>query len=288
MDLRLIAEKLWNASNVWMEFRNQSLNRSSLYKKEKTLVSKTKDTKGKDSYAFMRLPVRGDPVIHLSKERQSGWQSLGISSVIRQCEVRKDPTSGQDLYVIGLEGYEPLPAVNLDSIIWEVVDSKIRREISERKKMRFPAYYPFVERRKLRSPITPAQRYLSLATRTIIQALLNELGAKWREWGIDPEISDHGAEARDIRSILEDAATKADGTPTEVNQLIDARRGQGRFRARLDDLWDNKCAVLGLATRALLRASHIKAWEVSSNKERLDARTAYCYPLTWTCSSIRF
>jgi hypothetical protein len=269
MDLKLVADNLWKASNVWMEFRNQNLNRSSLYKAGKTLVSKTKDTKERDSYAFMRLPVPGDPVIHLSKERRSGWQILGVSSVIRKFEERKDPQNGQDLYVIALKSYGLIPPVSLESIIWEA-EAKIGQELKERRNLPFPAYYPFVEKRKFRSPIAPAERYLSLATRTIIQALLLELGGEWKEWGIDPEFTEHDAKDLDIRNILEAASTKRNGTPTEVNQLIDARRGQGKFRSHLDKLWGNKCAVLGLATRELLKASHIKPWVTSSDSERLN------------------
>ncbi len=57
---------------------------------------------------------------------------------------------------------------------------------------------------------------------------------------------------------------------TERRQMIDARRGQGKFREALDGLWDGKCAVLEVSTRELLRASHIKPWQECDRKERLD------------------
>ena len=51
--------------------------------------------------------------------------------------------------------------------------------------------------------------------------------------------------------------------------MTDARRGQGLFRKRLDEHWIT-CAVTGCTPRALLRASHIQPWKVSSNADRLN------------------
>ena len=62
---------------------------------------------------------------------------------------------------------------------------------------------------------------------------------------------------------------KGDG-PTEKRRLIDARLGQGGFRTALQKTWRGRCAVTGCSTASLLRASHIKPWRNSSNKERLD------------------
>jgi len=57
---------------------------------------------------------------------------------------------------------------------------------------------------------------------------------------------------------------------TEKEQLIQARRGQGKFRAELDSYWGGKCAVTEVGMRELLRASHIKPWKLSNDKERLN------------------
>ena len=57
---------------------------------------------------------------------------------------------------------------------------------------------------------------------------------------------------------------------TTKKQLIDARIGQGAYRRDLEDLWDGKCAVLGVINRRVLRASHVKPWKFSNNQERLD------------------
>ena len=57
---------------------------------------------------------------------------------------------------------------------------------------------------------------------------------------------------------------------TTKKQLIDARIGQGGYRQRLEELWDYKCAVLGITNKRVLRASHVKPWRHSTDKERLD------------------
>ena len=57
---------------------------------------------------------------------------------------------------------------------------------------------------------------------------------------------------------------------TTRRQLVLARIGQGEYRERLLALWDNACAVTGLAAPAFLRASHAKPWRLSTDAERLD------------------
>ena len=57
---------------------------------------------------------------------------------------------------------------------------------------------------------------------------------------------------------------------TEAIVLAKARIGQGRFRADLLNFWQGQCALTGVAAPELLRASHIKAWRDSNNRERLD------------------
>jgi hypothetical protein len=57
---------------------------------------------------------------------------------------------------------------------------------------------------------------------------------------------------------------------TTKKTLIDARLGQGAFRARVLQTWDNCCSVTGSALLHVIRASHIKPWHKSSNQERLD------------------
>lgn len=56
---------------------------------------------------------------------------------------------------------------------------------------------------------------------------------------------------------------------TEREALSKARLGQGKFRRELLSLWDG-CAVTGVRVPEILRASHIKPWRHSGNRERLD------------------
>jgi hypothetical protein len=67
------------------------------------------------------------------------------------------------------------------------------------------------------------------------------------------------------------AAIENDPTlgPTEKRRLSKTRIGQGEFRDRLLSYW-KACCVTGCSNHSLLRASHIKPWCSSSNKERLD------------------
>ncbi len=56
---------------------------------------------------------------------------------------------------------------------------------------------------------------------------------------------------------------------TERQAIVAARRGQGKFRQELLDYWHG-CAVTGCSRVGMLRASHLKPWRSSDNRERLD------------------
>lgn len=60
----------------------------------------------------------------------------------------------------------------------------------------------------------------------------------------------------------------ADSPPTEKDQLIRARRGQGLFRSHVL-LVESACRVTGVSDSKHLLASHIKPWKVSNDRERL-------------------
>jgi len=53
-------------------------------------------------------------------------------------------------------------------------------------------------------------------------------------------------------------------------QLIQARVGQGQFRSGVLAMWGNQCAVSGVESTEIIRASHVKPWRHSTNEERLD------------------
>lgn len=77
------------------------------------------------------------------------------------------------------------------------------------------------------------------------------------------------------RQVAEDnAKVLADPrlTPTQRKALIDARMGQGKFRAALMREFGKSCAVSGLDVPQALRASHIVSWRKSTDLERLDPK----------------
>lgn len=72
-------------------------------------------------------------------------------------------------------------------------------------------------------------------------------------------------ETTDISAILASARDE-----TTKKRLVEARLGQGEFREELLGTWDEKCVLTGCSFKPLLRASHIKPWRESNDKERLD------------------
>ena len=62
-----------------------------------------------------------------------------------------------------------------------------------------------------------------------------------------------------------------DKEDTETEALKKERRGQDKYRKRLEQLWDSRCAVTGVGIPEVLRASHAKPWkDCKTGRERLD------------------
>jgi len=78
-----------------------------------------------------------------------------------------------------------------------------------------------------------------------------------------PELPDEDEEQK--QEILNDP----DITTTEKQQLIQSRKGQGKFRRRLERV-EVRCRVTKIEDKKHLIASHIKPWSKSNNDERLD------------------
>jgi putative restriction endonuclease len=78
---------------------------------------------------------------------------------------------------------------------------------------------------------------------------------------------------QDVDVILDEAEEsriKESAIPeTEKSQLIKARRGQGIFRFRVEQI-ETACRLTGVKDKRFLVASHIKPWRVSENQEKLD------------------
>jgi putative restriction endonuclease len=62
---------------------------------------------------------------------------------------------------------------------------------------------------------------------------------------------------------------RTDLTPAVKRDLLKARRGQGVYRANLEEV-ESACRLTGLLDRRHLRAIHIKPWRNSSDAEKLD------------------
>jgi hypothetical protein len=90
---------------------------------------------------------------------------------------------------------------------------------------------------------------------------------------VDSELT---ALAEDITAIKNDCSLDK----TTCEQLIQARRGQGRFRFKLIKKWGRRCSVSGISTLEALRASHIKPWRQSTNDERLDPENGFLLTAT--------
>lgn len=105
--------------------------------------------------------------------------------------------------------------------------------------------------------------------RTISHEIDNENG------GIQATIDSLDSDTYDLELLEDIAAIEEDDveSPTEKQELRDARRGQGKFRKNTTAIWggDEKCAVTGLQIPALLNASHIKPWrDCDSKREKLS------------------
>ena len=74
------------------------------------------------------------------------------------------------------------------------------------------------------------------------------------------------AEKRDVEELV---STNPEAAPTEIDQLVKARRGQGVFKQRVQQI-EPCCRLTGTSSAVHLRASHIKPWKKSTNAERLD------------------
>lgn len=57
---------------------------------------------------------------------------------------------------------------------------------------------------------------------------------------------------------------------TDVLTQANARRGQGQFRENLMQVWNRACAVSGIDCPELLIASHIKPWNKSTPRQKID------------------
>ncbi|MEH0874746.1 HNH endonuclease [Pectobacterium cacticida] len=99
-----------------------------------------------------------------------------------------------------------------------------------------------------------------------IATLLDKYSVRIEElWSKNEINKDHEEINEDINEIETDLTI----SETTKKQLINARLGQGDFRGGVLNKYP-KCPITGVSMPELLRASHIKPWRQSDNKERLD------------------
>jgi hypothetical protein len=72
-----------------------------------------------------------------------------------------------------------------------------------------------------------------------------------------------------FKEVREHAAEYKTLDKTEQEQIMISRLGQENFRRNVIRLWGS-CSVTGLHNVTLLRASHVKPWKDSDNRERLN------------------
>lgn len=116
-----------------------------------------------------------------------------------------------------------------------------------------------------------------------------------RVWGTNPRLAVHpivnnGIALLDLIQAYSEQAdidvvrVRLSGGPTQVDALVQARRGQGQYRKDVLKLWEGRCAVTGCGVAAVLRASHALPWCLSTDQQRLDANNGL--PLTATLDAL--
>jgi hypothetical protein len=105
--------------------------------------------------------------------------------------------------------------------------------------------------------------YLAKVPELMGSALLDLLGNQDLRMPV-VQLSELTFNAEEQQIVADDALTE-----TEKTTLVLSRRGQGKFRARVQTV-EKSCRVTGVTSKELLIASHIKPWADSDNVERLN------------------
>jgi len=106
--------------------------------------------------------------------------------------------------------------------------------------------------------------YLTTVTSELAFQLASLLNVDLKN--IRDELYNEEARADEAEALIKEDSELSD---TTKKALINARRGQGKFKRNVTEI-NNKCFFTGLSDIDFLRASHIKPWAESDNKERLD------------------
>ena len=125
--------------------------------------------------------------------------------------------------------------------------------------------------------LTGNEKFLTMFTRhteidpVLAQRLLDLVQPRDRTSPWRAMVADLSDEANDAVAddLVQLGAMRVSATTRKA--LIEARLGQGKFRAGVLANWHDACAVTGCSIAVALRASHIKPWRTSSNDERLNS-----------------
>lgn len=108
--------------------------------------------------------------------------------------------------------------------------------------------------------------YLASVPDDLADALVQLIGQEAKNF---IQSADEQATDTDFDKEIKAIEVRSDIGATHKKQLINARRGQGRFRNNVR-LHERACRVTNVSNIKHLRASHIKPWRVSSDAEKLD------------------
>ena len=107
--------------------------------------------------------------------------------------------------------------------------------------------------------------YLASISEQFAEILLSQAGldlSNFNQTSFEENLIEEDEEQKSVEG-------RTDIGPTQKEQLVRSRRGQGIFKANVR-LNETKCRVTGLSDPYLLIASHIKPWSKCSDKEKLD------------------
>ncbi len=125
----------------------------------------------------------------------------------------------------------------------------------------------------LKGLLDVAQGILSDVVSGKIAISAQELADSLPKVGLQPESFNPDQDEAPLTDELQAELSESELTlaATEAPRVVRERIGQQRYRKGLEQLWQGRCAVTGISTACLLRASHAKPWaECVSGAERLS------------------
>lgn len=211
------------------------------------------------SYDNLRLVVPGDVVFSYADAliRQLGVVSRPATFCPKPAEFGQAGANwGQDGWMVPVD--------------WHRVPQPLRpKEFVDELRPHLPERY---------SPLNPAtgDGYQHVYLAAVPDRLAGVLLARLDAWGADVVRLARGAgdddgAVRGVDDALEAAVRNDPGLDeTTRRAVVEARRGQGRFRLNVEAL-ERGCRVSGVTDPRLLRASHVKPWRsCATSAERLD------------------